>query len=333
MSGGLADGDVELRHERGCGVGEAVGERHRSAKHVSPTRMLGADAGVVRWAGGSAADAPLGQLMAAVFVGVGVRSWGPGKEFGTCLAHSRDAGQHLSCRRSRVYRVTLALAPSSPSLLSHRTIGASSGYLKDLYGRWAEILPELMAASTVAAELSALSESELPGLVAFLNESAGLPFSYVSVHAPTKSREIGESELVDVLLDLPKEIASIVVHPDVIDDPAEFARLGTRLVIENMDRRKPIGRTADELEKYFAALPDAGLCFDVPHAASVDPTLASGQRILDVHGHRLRQVHLSSLDDACHHQPLTSADELRFVELLDRCRDVPWILEAPLRER
>jgi hypothetical protein len=205
--------------------------------------------------------------------------------------------------------------------------------MKDLYGRWSEILPELMAASTVAGELSALSESELPGLVAFLNDSPELPFSYLSVHAPTKGRELRESELIDLLLELPNEVASIVVHPDVIDEPSEYARLGTRLVIENMDCRKPIGRTAAELDEYFAQLPEAGLCFDVPHAASVDPTLATGQRILDAHGHRLRQVHLSSLDDICHHQPLTPADEVRFTELVDRCRDVPWILEAPLRER
>lgn len=205
--------------------------------------------------------------------------------------------------------------------------------MKGLYGRWSDILPELVAASTVAAELSALSESELPGLVAFLNENPGLPFSYVSVHAPTKARQLRESELVNLLLELPNEIAWVVAHPDVIDEPGEYARLGTRLVIENMDCRKPIGRTADELDECFAQLPDAGLCFDVPHAASVDPTLAIGQRILDAHGHRLRQVHLSTLDDRCHHQPLTAADELRFTELLDRCRDVPWILEAPLRER
>jgi hypothetical protein len=43
-------------------------------------------------------------------------------------------------------------------------------------------------------------------------------------------------------------------------------------------------------------------------------------------------VHVSSLDEDCHHVPLTGADEERFTGLLSRCRDVPWILEAPLRE-
>ena len=38
----------------------------------------------------------------------------------------------------------------------------------------------------------------------------------------------------------------------------------------------------------------------------------------------------SSIDDSCRHLPLTVEHEARFAELLRRCPDVPWILEAPL---
>ncbi|MEA2130957.1 MAG: hypothetical protein QOJ85_3848, partial [Solirubrobacteraceae bacterium] len=34
------------------------------------------------------------------------------------------------------------------------------------------------------------------------------------------------------------------------------------------------GQTGEHLDRVFDALPEAGLCFDVPHAASIDPTLA-----------------------------------------------------------
>ena len=53
-------------------------------------------------------------------------------------------------------------------------------------------------------------------------------------------------------------VDAVVVHPDTIDDPARYAPLGSALVLENMDARKHGGRTADELEPYFAALPQAG---------------------------------------------------------------------------
>jgi sugar phosphate isomerase/epimerase len=124
-------------------------------------------------------------------------------------------------------------------------------------------------------------------------------------------------------------VDAIVVHPDSIGNAELYRPLGRKLAIENMDSRKPAGQTAEDLDYFFGELPEAGLCFDVAHAKSVDPTMAEGARILDSFGDRLRHVHLSSLDDHCHHVPLTEHDESLFASLLSRCRDVPWILEAP----
>jgi len=201
--------------------------------------------------------------------------------------------------------------------------------MKDNYGEWPEMVAAATAISTAAVELSALSEPELPSLVEFLIDGPALPFLFVSVHAPTKARRWPEADLVDMLLRLTRRVDAIVMHPDAIDDPAHYRSLGSALVLENMDDRKAVGQTAAHLTPYFDELPDAGLCFDVAHAASVDHTLAVAHELLDVHGHRLRHVHLSSLDEDSHHRSLTSADTLRFTPLLDRCRDVPWILEAP----
>jgi hypothetical protein len=201
------------------------------------------------------------------------------------------------------------------------------------HGDWPALLEQAVATSTLAAELSALSEHELPSLVELLEDGQVLPFLFVSVHAPTKGRRLSEPDLVTILGRLATRVDAIVVHPDTIENPRAYRPLGSALVLENMDARKATGRTAAELDDLFAALPAAGLCFDVPHAASIDPTLAVAREILDHHGARLRHVHLSSLDAGCHHRPLTAADEERFAELLDRCRDVPWILEAPLADR
>jgi hypothetical protein len=211
----------------------------------------------------------------------------------------------------------------------HYPVGASTGYMVDHRGDWTKLVSEALEISSFAIELSALSERELPNLIEFLSREMWLPFRYISVHAPSKGRAMPERQLTRLLAALPRSIDAVVVHPDVIEDPQNYALLGRRLVIENMDDRKGGGRDASELKPYFEALPEAGLCFDIAHAGSIDETMTMGAEILDSFTGRLRHVHLSSLDADSHHVPLTPSDADRFSPLLDRCRDVPWILEAP----
>lgn len=211
----------------------------------------------------------------------------------------------------------------------HLTVGCSTGYMHEQRGDWPGLVRQAAAQSSFAVELAALSEPELPGLVRYLESGPSLPFLFVSVHAPSKHRRIPELDMVGMLQRLPHWVDAVVVHPDAIGSPDLYRPLGRKVVIENMDARKPDGRTALELAPFFDVLPEAGFCFDVAHAKSVDATMDEGARILDSFGDRLRHVHLSSLDPICHHVPLTEGDELLFAPLLSRCRDVPWILEAP----
>ncbi|HEX8103695.1 MAG TPA: hypothetical protein VF533_13850 [Solirubrobacteraceae bacterium] len=222
------------------------------------------------------------------------------------------------------------LAPTRGTVISHHPLGASTGIFAGARGRWAELAALAGETSSFAVELAALDEAELDGLVAFLDGDPDLPQRHISVHAPVKGRVRPEAALVDALAGLPWWVDAIVVHPDVMEVPERYAALGDRLVVENMDARKATGRSADELEPVFAALPEAGFCLDVAHVDSVDPSLALGHELLDRFGCRLREVHVSSIDrDGCH-VALRDADEERFCPLLARCIDVPWILEAPL---
>lgn len=218
----------------------------------------------------------------------------------------------------------------SGSLLAHHPIGASTGFLVEARGDWPTLAEQAIALSAFTAELAALSEDELPGLLTFLQTSPQLPFNYLSVHGPSKNLNMAEAKLVDALNRLPASVDAIVMHPDVIDDTATLRRLGSRLVLENMDTRKATGRTAEQLAPLFEQLPDAGLCLDVAHARDADPTMALAHDLLDRFAGRLRHLHVSSLDADGHHVPLTEDDLEAFRPVLDRCRDVPWILEAPL---
>lgn len=222
------------------------------------------------------------------------------------------------------------LSPSRGLVAAHHPLGASTGIWSGARGDWAALAELAGETSSFAIELAALDEAELAGLVAFLASGPELPHRYISVHGPAKGRALGEAALVQQLAALPAWVDAIVLHPDTLREPALYAPLGHRLVIENMDARKATGRTAAELEPVMAALPEAGFCLDVAHVSSVDGSMALGDELLDAFGARLRHLHVSSLDAGGCHVELTEADEERFCPLLARCIDVPWILEAPL---
>ena len=72
-------------------------------------------------------------------------------------------------------------------LFAHHPMGVSTGVFESR-GDWERLVAEATDTSTSAVELSALSEDELPGLIAYLAAGPRLPFRYVSVHAPQESQ-------------------------------------------------------------------------------------------------------------------------------------------------
>jgi sugar phosphate isomerase/epimerase len=212
-------------------------------------------------------------------------------------------------------------------------VGASTGYMTGARGDWPRLLAAAEALSHDVVELSALSADELPGLRAFLADGEALGFAHVSVHGPSKGWAGTPGELAAELAALPAQVEGIVMHPETLGDPAPFAALGARLWLENMDTRKPDGRTPAELARYFVALPHARFCFDVAHAWLHDPTMALAHALLDAFGDRLAEVHVSSIEESGEHVPLRPQDAETFAPVLARCVGIPWILEAPLPAR
>ncbi|HCG01541.1 MAG TPA: hypothetical protein DEV93_13465 [Chloroflexi bacterium] len=192
---------------------------------------------------------------------------------------------------------------------------------------WSTLIMDACRISTYAVELSALGGNELGSLIEYLGTKPKLPFRYVSVHAPVKNRQLDDTDTVRLMSTLPLWVRSIVTHPDAIQNIGPYRALKTRLVLENMDRRKSTGRYVAEIQACFDELPEAGFCLDVAHARSIDPTMSVAHQLLDRFRSRLRQVHVSSLVNG-RHVPLTRDDEDAFGRVLARCRDVPWILEA-----
>ncbi len=215
---------------------------------------------------------------------------------------------------------------------SDRMIGFSTGALaKANFRRGLRLVQER---GIVAVELSALREEELPTLMESLGQLDLRGFEYVSVHSPTKLRQMDEEHAIDWLQAAVQRNFPIVVHPDVMQKPEKWwQHLGSLLVIENMDKRKPGGRTAAELAQFFDQLPKVGFCFDVAHAGQVDPTMTEAAQMLRCFGSRMRQVHASGVSTASGHSRLSANASLSISRVSHLVpKEVPIILESPVDE-
>ena len=211
-----------------------------------------------------------------------------------------------------------------------RPIGFSTGALTR--GDFLPGLALLRGLGIRQVELSALREEELSPLLAWLDGRTLDDFDYVSVHAPSRFRAVDERGLVELLLPLRDRGWPIIVHADLIAEPAVWRVLGRSLCLENTDKRKPSGRGVAEVGRVFAPLPDATFCLDLGHARQVDPTMGQAYFMLKEFGGRLRQVHLSEVDTRSHHDRLSEAAAISFRQIAEYVpADVPIILESMVR--
>jgi uncharacterized protein (UPF0276 family) len=97
-----------------------------------------------------------------------------------------------------------------------------------------------------------------------------------------------------------------------------------------MDCQKDFGRTTIDLESVFGTFPAAGFCLDVAHVRTNDPTLGLAHELLDSLGARLRQLHVSGIEDDGTHRTTTTEDLKLYESVLARCGHVPWLLETEL---
>jgi len=184
-----------------------------------------------------------------------------------------------------------------------------------------------------AIELSALREEELKPLIDALDEIDVSRFSYVSLHAPSRLQRLSEQQVVDLLQKAANRGWSIVVHPDVISTFSIWETLEDKLCLENMDKRKTVGRTASELRNYFHQLPLAKFCFDIGHARQIDPTMLEAWQMLREFGDRLGLVHMSYVNSSSRHEPLNFESKLAFQRVVQMiAQDIPIILETPVRD-
>jgi hypothetical protein len=187
----------------------------------------------------------------------------------------------------------------------------------------------LRSTAATAVEFSALRFHELTRVLSDVFDSDTASFPYRSFHAPSRFAPSDEEHVLRCLQPLVDAGWPIIMHPDAICRPERWRPLGARLLIENMDQRKPIGRTAEELTMVFEELPQAGLCFDLGHVRQIDPSMIEAYRIIQRHGARIHQIHLSDVDNNSAHKRLNIPALNAFIKVVPLIdRDAPVILES-----
>lgn len=209
-----------------------------------------------------------------------------------------------------------------------RPIGFSTGALA--FSDFRKALAMLRNTDVQVVELSALREAELQPLLAAIGTLDLSQFTYISVHAPSAFRPEAEPIIIEALSEVSQRGWPIIVHPDAIVDHRSWWHLGRSLCIENMDKRKPVGRSASEMKRVFDLLPEASFCFDIGHARQFDSTMTESYLLLTEFRSKLRQVHVSEVNTRSRHDVISYASMLAFREVahLLPC-DVPLVLETP----
>ena len=212
-----------------------------------------------------------------------------------------------------------------------RHIGFSTGALA--FGDFSTALRMLRNKRCDAVELSALREAELAPLIDALDTLDLAQFKTVSFHAPSKMQPQYEAHAVELLARVAGRGWTVVVHPDAIINFELWKALGPSVALENMDKRKPVGRYVHELTSLFALLPEAGFCFDIGHARQIDPSMAEAGSILRTFRNRLRLLHVSEVNSQSKHDPLSLAAVLAFRKVVHLIPDdVPVIIESRVTE-
>jgi len=207
-----------------------------------------------------------------------------------------------------------------------RRIGFSTGALAR--GDFRSALATLHQYHINIVELSALRAEELEPLVSAIPSLDLSEFSFVSLHAPSRFGPEDEDAIVRRLAWVAAQGIPVVVHPDVIFSPDKWAVLGDNLLIENMDKRKPVGRSVAELQEFFIALPAARFCFDVGHARQVDPSMTEAVLLLDALRERLAEIHMSEVNTSSRRDPISRNAVAAFSRVLSAIpEDIPIILE------
>lgn len=154
---------------------------------------------------------------------------------------------------------------------------------------------------TKTLEISAHQMSEFTNA---LDALLSLPMDIdASLHLPGEFTPNEELLLIQSLFSSIQNRSNtrLILHPDTVHAWDAWQCLGSNVCIENMDHRKSTGRYVHELAPIFQKYPKFSMCFDIAHAYALDSSLVLARELLTHFRDRIREIHVSELNDSCEH--------------------------------
>ncbi len=158
-------------------------------------------------------------------------------------------------------------------------------------------------------------------------------FDYVSVHAPAfpYAKDAPSQEIFDKITRLQRirSLDLVVFHPDTIKDLSVFENLPFKVGFENMDNRKSVYKTLDDMLRLLSLNKGWTMVLDINHIYTNDPTLKLAEKFFQRFRNKISQIHLSGYVQG--HDPLFITRQRALVAAIQDF-SVPIIIESLLSE-
>jgi len=205
-----------------------------------------------------------------------------------------------------------------------RHIGYSTGAIAK--GDFIKALLILEKIDLTAVELSALREEEFLILYDLYDSLDLNKYQKITIHAPSKLHDLTEKQLVEML----SKFTAVVVHPDIITDYDLWNKLGDKLIIENMDKRKSIGQDVWSMNDIFKKLASCKFCLDLAHTKQVDESMMDCKTMAFRFQDRLAGIHVSDLNEDSKHICIDEKCAEKYIRLSHWFpKDMTIIIESP----
>ena len=187
--------------------------------------------------------------------------------------------------------------------------------------------------SCQALELGGQRKDRIPALND-LKPADVADFSFLSLHTADDVIYGDNAETKEMLDAIQRahdrlKFDNIIIHPDKIESWEIFQHYSLPLAIENMDHRKSMGRTIDDIEKILNFNQNFKLVLDLNHCYCNDKTMGLAQDFYQKFKDKIVQIHLSGFIEL--HDPLYRSQQK---EILDAVPDknLPIIIESTLND-